>query len=251
MKQLMLCLFLALTVVGVTAAQSDTELIEAAAEAYEREDYARAAQLYENLLQRIPATGELHLNLGNSYFLSGDVGRALLNYRRAQMFLPRDSAVQENIAIVRARRMDFVETSAVGIIPAALESVQSNLTFAELFALFYLGWVSSSIGLSLYWLKHTWRKRLRLWMIVVFTLTTALAVILLSVWGWETHNPPGVVISSQVDVMSGPGTDYLKIDVIHAGSEFRVIERQGGWIRYWQANGEQGWIPTTTTEMIR
>ena len=39
----------------------------------------------------------MYYNLGNSYFRAGEFGRAILNYRKAQPYLPRDPYLKANL----------------------------------------------------------------------------------------------------------------------------------------------------------
>ena len=50
--------------------------------AYMKNDYAAAIQIYETLLQQGEAA-ELYYNLGNSYYKSNNIAKAILNYERA------------------------------------------------------------------------------------------------------------------------------------------------------------------------
>ena len=57
---------------------------------YEREEYAEAIQQYEALIGQGYRDAAVHYNLGNAYLESGDLGRAILNYLRAEELSPRD-----------------------------------------------------------------------------------------------------------------------------------------------------------------
>ena len=70
----------------------------------------RARRLYLSSAQRLGsivatglANGWLEFNLGNSYLQAGDVGQAILHYRRAQRLIPRDPLLTENLAVARSR----------------------------------------------------------------------------------------------------------------------------------------------------
>ena len=53
--------------------------------------------------------GRLYYNLGNAYFLKDDLGRAIMNYRRAERFIPGDLNVSKNLAYARRQRIDHIE----------------------------------------------------------------------------------------------------------------------------------------------
>ena len=70
----------------------------------------KAAARYERVASdKTFANGKLFYNLGNVYFLKDDLGRAILNYRRAERYLPFDKKLQDNMAFARSRRVDVIE----------------------------------------------------------------------------------------------------------------------------------------------
>ena len=81
------------------------------------DDPARAQKLYEKAIlnyEKIISDGgiknsKFYYNLGNAYFLKEDIGRAILNYRRAQNLDKTDTNIQKNLAFARSRRIDKVE----------------------------------------------------------------------------------------------------------------------------------------------
>jgi tetratricopeptide (TPR) repeat protein len=64
--------------------------------------YEDAAREYQRLLESGIESGNLFFNLGNAYFKVGDVGRAILNYERAALFMPSDPDLAANLAYARS-----------------------------------------------------------------------------------------------------------------------------------------------------
>jgi hypothetical protein len=65
--------------------------------------------------------------------------------------------------------------------------------------------------------------------------------------------PPAVVVASQVDVTSGPGTgeQYLVEFNLHAGAEVRLLESRPGWRRVALPGGNfQGWVPVEAVASV-
>ena len=52
--------------------------------------------------------GKLFYNLANAYLLKGDVGRAILNYRRAERLTPQDRNLRGNLAFARSQVRDSI-----------------------------------------------------------------------------------------------------------------------------------------------
>ena len=53
--------------------------------------------------------GRLFYNIGNIYFRLGDTGKAILNYRRAERFIPNDVNLQQNLNYARSRCVDRID----------------------------------------------------------------------------------------------------------------------------------------------
>jgi len=67
----------------------------------------------------------------------------------------------------------------------------------------------------------------------------------------ETIQPEGVVVSQEVDVMSGPGEQYVAEFTLHAGAEISVLEERPRWLRLTLPGGQlQGWVPVSAVELI-
>ena len=80
------------------------------------EDPAAAKLLYRESIVRFEKiigvgnvrNGKLFYNLANAYLLKGDVGRAILNYRRAERLTPEDRNLQDNLAFARSQVRDSI-----------------------------------------------------------------------------------------------------------------------------------------------
>ncbi len=73
---------------------------------YEQGDYEGAIEQYSSLVDKGVTDTDLYYNLANSYYKTGDFGRAVLFYERARRLAPRDRDVRENLALVRAQLRD-------------------------------------------------------------------------------------------------------------------------------------------------
>src|SRR3989338_3007101 len=66
---------------------------------YRDEKHDKAARLYEEIVVATPSF-EVYYNLGNAYFKSKQLGKAILNYERARRLSPRDRDVLANLSYV-------------------------------------------------------------------------------------------------------------------------------------------------------
>ena len=76
---------------------------------YGHGQYAEAVQQYEALIGLGYRDAALHYNLSNAYLEDGDLGRAILNYLRAEELSPRDPDIQDNLEIARSKTVDQLQ----------------------------------------------------------------------------------------------------------------------------------------------
>lgn len=236
---LLIFIFVFLTVIH--AQESD---LARAVDAYNGQDYAATINILEQSVANGIYNGAIFLNLGHAYFQAGDTGRALLNYRRAQQYFPRDITLETQIARIRANRVDGTNEA---VLPFDLiaESTKS-LRLSELAILPLVLWFATCVvGLG-YLLRPQWRPVLRLGLLVLMV-PFVLSMALFGVRYWEeTNRPAAVVIVDAATVHSGPGENYLTFFDLHSAAEVRIVESRRDWVRFIMPTGQQGWIEQST-----
>ena len=66
----------------------------------------------------------------------------------------------------------------------------------------------------------------------------------------ENSQPEAVVVDQEVNVTSGPGTQYVTEFALHNGTEARLLETRGNWVRLALSDELQGWVPANAIEAI-
>lgn len=61
------------------------------------DDYRVAASKLESIVAEGVRSGAVYYNLGNAYYRAGEYGRAILNYRKAKPYRPRDTYLEANL----------------------------------------------------------------------------------------------------------------------------------------------------------
>src|SRR5262245_59003220 len=85
------------------AAEREPSHFEQANRLYEEGKYTEAICLYEATVRAGRHSPGVFFNLGNAYFKSGELGRAIYNFRRAEALAPRDPDIQANLRFARER----------------------------------------------------------------------------------------------------------------------------------------------------
>ena len=103
-KTILILTVLLLVLSGMLYAQvtDPAELFSKANKHYENSEYEEAISLYEEVTSRDIADKVLYYNLGNAYYRTENLGKALLYYERALKLSPRDEDIQYNIEFIRS-----------------------------------------------------------------------------------------------------------------------------------------------------
>ena len=210
--------------------------------------YRKALLRYERLAESGITNGMIYYNIGNIHYLLGQLGKAILNYRRAEQYRPDDDNLQQNIAFVSSKKVDAIETEPQDRV---LHTVffwhydTSTRSRAVLFAVFYgLFWVAITLRLFFNFLPR-WPARTFLVLFVI--LSASLAFDLTS-----GAIPRGVIISEEVTARKGDGYNYRSSfeAPLHAGTEFKLLDRRGNWLQIELADGRHCWIPAKDAGIV-
>jgi tetratricopeptide (TPR) repeat protein len=216
---------------------------------YAQKKYAEAARLYREIRKAGWRSSALYYNLGNACFKEGDLGRAVLNYRRAENLSPRDPEIRKNLQYARENLRDDVAVRPVGFIGR----IQALLVHQ------YPPPVWSRISSSLYFLLAiwiilvlfipAWRKvsgPVIRWLGIVLILSLLASYLAYSYY----RVPRAIILKPAVSARYGPQpTDAAAFD-LHEGTEIKVIRRQREWAQISLPDGKSGWIPADSLEII-
>ncbi len=217
-----------------------------------------AALLYERALATRPENGALEYDCANAQLLSGDVGRAVLHYRRAARWRPGDERIVTNLAIARTRRRDRIAATSTRSVVETVAFWHRGLPLPTKVPLALAAWM---LSLSLFALRVLVLVRVRgvqrsraLRYVAVLSLGVAGAVGA-SAWleARELHDPAAaVVVADEVPLRSGDGDTYPSRyeQPVHAGAEVHVRAERGGWSELELTDGKSGWVPSASVERV-
>jgi hypothetical protein len=194
--------------------------------------------------------GKLFYNLGNAYFRKGDIGRAILNYRRAALYMPHDPNLRLNLEFARGRRVDSIEQNQREKVFETLfflhYDIPSRIRLAVFSYAFALVWVFAA--LLLFVKRGGIRPALVVTALVSAIFLTSLIVESVSF----RRKPPGVIVSGEVIARKGDAETYEPsfTEPLHAGTEFTLLTRRTGWWHVELENGSRCWLPAGSGELV-
>ncbi|MCP4681919.1 MAG: hypothetical protein GY864_06285 [Desulfobacterales bacterium] len=214
--------------------------------------YMKSAMRFERIVHEGGIqNGKLYYNIGNVYFRMKDMGRAILNYRRAEQFIPNDSNLQQNLKYARERRVDKVEVRQKTRILKTLFFFHYDLstqTRVVIFTFsFMLLWVALSIRLLIKKPFTRWFIAAPLFFSILFASSLFVDV------SYLQNVKPGVIITNQVIARKGNSETYESSfkEPLHSGTEFILLEERGDWCHIELPDSRRCFVPKASVELVR
>ena len=230
--------------------QDVLDLFQQANQYYEQGEFQKAIESYQNIIQGGFFNSEVYYNLGNAYFRKGELGNAILNYRRAERLDPRDQDIKANIEYVKLYTLDKIEFESANIFSTILKSILNSATLDEwtllVSGIYFLGMI---LGIVLVFLDRLLRPLLTILIILIIVLILSGSLLYAKI-RTDALVDRGVVIAEETSVRSGPGEDYTLQFTAHEGLEFEIKDQQEGWCLIVLPNGVMGWLEKQTIEKI-
>ncbi len=217
-----------------------------------RELYAKAILLYEKIIDQGGVhNAKLYYNLGNAYLLNEDIGKAILNYRRAEQLDSSSVDLRSNLEYARRQRLDKVNVETSKRVLGTLFfwhydfSIRTRFWLAGIF--FSLLCV---VGTLRVWLgrSSTTLAAMVLLGILLVCFATSTVIEMKSRAGTRY----GVITAPEIVARQGDGPNYPPSfkEPLHAGTEFTLVEQRPGWYHIRLSDNSDAWIPDGTAGLV-
>lgn len=228
----------------VTKAEGDS--------AYMRDDYAAAIQVYEALLNRGEAA-DLYYNLGNSYYKTGDIAKAILNYERALLLQPGNGDIRANLEVARSKTIDKVEPVPEIFFVSWTKSLINTMSVDSWAVCGIVCFILLIVSLYFFiFSKQTGLKKAGFICGILFLIVTIFANIFASRQKDEQLNRhSAIVMNPSVTVRSTPSESGTSLFILHEGHKVDVKDSSmKDWKEIRLDDGKVGWVPASAIEII-
>jgi tetratricopeptide (TPR) repeat protein len=231
-----LCLLLGFVGVSLRANEL-TDGFDQANKWYAEGKYAEAIAAYQKLLTTGKVSAAIYFNLGNAFFKSGQIGRAIVNYDLAQNLSPRDPDLWANLQFAR-------KTANAGV-PVRLSRWRvwlHGMTLNE--------WAVLAAAVGWLWLTlltlGQWRATLRQ-NFSGYTAAVGVACGLVAVGlGLRIYDEfattKAVIVAREAIVRYGPLDESRNSYSLNDGAEVEVLDRQDKWLQVRDPARRTGWL---------
>lgn len=251
MKKIIYLLLLLLSPAMVQAEDISAKII--ADSAYVKGDYKAAIEAYEAILTNEGEAADVYYNLGNAYYKSENIAKAILNYERALLLNPSDEDVAFNLELARSKTVDKVADVHKFFLTEWLESIINLIamqTWCIVGIVFFLLMLLTA-------LVYLFGKSMLLRKLCFFTALFALFVSLFAnmsayhQYHYQTNRIDAIVVQPSVTAKSTPGESGTDLFVIHEGRKVAIVDdSMQGWKEIELEDGNIGWVPASVIERI-
>ena len=252
MKKIISIIIAITTLSAAYPQQQSATLEQQAEEAYKNENYAQAAELYEQLLQEKGESPQIYYNLGNTYYKIDEIGKAILNYERAHILDPSDKDIQFNLEMTKTKKVDAIEQTEPILLKRWINNVKDTLgekgwaiTAITLFTLFL-------ISLFLFFFGRTiLLKKIGFYV----GLSALLLSIIANTFAYMQRNKieerkDAIIMAATVTVKSSPDKSGTDLFILHEGTKVSIKSTLTNWTEIELPNGNVGWIENNKLEKI-
>ncbi|GAB2761721.1 tetratricopeptide repeat protein [Salinimicrobium soli] len=245
-------IFILVLLVGFTGFSQNEELFDKANAAYAAENYERAIDLYDQILENGETSVALHYNLGNAHYKLNHIAPSIYHFEKALQMEPGDEDVKNNLEFARNMAIDALDDPSEVGFGGIFNQSTSALSPSEwgwaaifcmmLFVVFFLVY---------YFSRRTIIKRI-LFISGMFFLVLAITsgVIGALKLNLQDESSFAIIFSEEVMVKSEPNVRSAEVLTLHEGAKVKVTEDFQGWYEIELPNGTQGWVNSKELKLL-
>ncbi len=248
-KVLYTLLILCLSITASATVQDD---VAAANNAYRNADYHKAIHLYNGILKN-NVSAEVYYNLGNAYYRTDNIAKALLCYEKAAKMRPMDKDIQHNIEIAQGKTIDKLPPETSMFFVKWYRNIQSWQTVN--------GWAytatSSLIIALLLFLAYLFMDNIQIRRIAFYLSAMLLIMfVLCNIFAWQRYNTlaehdAAIVLKNVATIKTSPTVKATDACIIHEGTKVKITDDDiKGWYGIKLSDGREGWIQEKDVEEI-
>ena len=229
---------------AVTKNNADTE--------YQKGNYQQAIRDYEEILKN-GESAEIYFNLGNAYYRTDNITKAVLNYERARLLSPGDDDINFNLQFARSKTIDKITPQSEMFFVTWYKSLV-NFTSVDNWAKTGILCIVMTLLLVLLYL---FGPQLMLRKIGFFGGLAFFVIFLLSnLFAFQQkqaldNRTGAIIISPSVNIKKTPAKNSADQFVLHEGTRVDIIDKgMTDWRCIRVGDGREGWIETKAIEEI-
>ena len=233
--------------------ESVQSLKQKADDAYSKGKYQEAIVNYEAALKK-GKSADIYYNLGNAYYRTDNVTRAVINYEKARLLAPGDDDINHNLEVARSKTIDNIQPGEKIFFKVWFEDIKTSMgidTWAT------LSLISLVVALILF-LVYLFVKQMAVRKVAFYL---SLVLVIFFIFGnvfasqlkdFATSSSAAIIVSPTVTAKKTPTDQAADVCVLHEGTRVEITDNAlKGWYGFRLADGREGWITDKDVEVIK
>lgn len=215
---------------------------------YKDSKYDQAIAKYEEIIKQGLVSGNLYYNLANAYFKKDELGRAILNYERAKLFIPSDGDLRSNYEYASVMLDLGSEKESkkwfVKLVDRFYRVFSVNALTVFLSLLYTLTFLIIVFSFYIPGLRRL--NRFLVFILIVFFLAGSVSL----AGKIADSKRAAIIIAKDVQAKFEPvnnATTYFKLN---EGSKVEILAAGNNWYKIKRFDGKIGWISKDGVELI-
>ena len=232
--------------------ESVQSLKQKADEAYSKGKYQEAIVNYEAALKK-GKSADLYYNLGNAYYRTDNVTRAVINYERAHLLAPGDKDINHNLEVARSKTIDNIQPGEKIFFKVWFEDLKTSMGIDTWATLSLISLVVALILFLVYlFVKQMTVRKVAFYLSLVLVVFFIFGNVFASqLKDFATNSSAAIIVSPTVTAKKTPTDQAADVCVLHEGTRVEITDKAlKGWYEIRLVDGREGWITDKDVEVI-
>jgi tetratricopeptide (TPR) repeat protein len=237
---------------NIGSPETTEEKFRAGEESFSSGDYEKALESWVDIYRTGYRSAEIEYNIGNAYFKLNNIPGAILFFERAYLLKPGDEDINYNLQIARTLVVDRFEEIPELFFVRWYNLLALSLSTNTWAKISITTFILCLLFLSLYFYTSKYRlKVIGFWLAILFFIVsiTSLALSLRNK-SMVYDSQSAIIFNPIINGKSSPDSSGTDLFVLHEGTKVTVEDEVGEWYEIKLSDGNKGWIPVNSLEII-
>lgn len=221
--------------------------------AYSQARYDDAIRIYEAVIENKGGAACLYYNLGNAYFRSNMLGKAILNYERALRYDPTDKDAKANLEYALSMTKDEVSEHYEVFFVTWFKAIVNTMSITAWAVVAVITFILMLLALLLFFFSRKVAVRKTALVIVILSLfvTIFANIAATHIYNYMNNDSEAIVMREEAYLKSTPDNSGTELVKIHEGRKVNIIDdTMREWKEVELEEGTVGWLPSVAIERI-
>jgi tetratricopeptide (TPR) repeat protein len=226
--------------------------LERAIQSYHNKDFKESLQSFQELENESLLNENILYNIGNCYFQLGQIGKAILYYKRCLKLSPGHEQAGKNLSIALTLTKDQQGNEQSDFLTNLWERILITFPLNSLALILISLFFVIIVVINVIIFRYRNREKTAPMFLLFLLLFLFLFFILLSLTQWNRfHDDSKAVLIASTEIgYSGPSEEFTRVFTIHEGMILEIEKTENEWSLIKLPNGIGGWIRTNSFEKI-